>query len=71
MQNRNSVCLYWSGYYTKRTHRRDPTTARRGHFELLGCPPGPIRASLEQPGCRSLRNGVHIDAKLSADAGST
>ena len=46
MQNRNSVCLYWSGYYTPCTHQRDPTTAGRGHFELLDVSPGPNRISL-------------------------
>ena len=47
MQNRNLVCLYWSGYYTPCTRQRYPTTARRGHFELLGVPPGPNRTSLD------------------------
>ena len=46
-EQKNLVCLYWSGYYTKRTHRRDPTTARRGHFELLDFSPGPNRTSLD------------------------
>ena len=39
------VCLYRSGYYTIRTHRRNPTTARREHFELLDVSPGPNRTS--------------------------
>ena len=47
MQNRNLVRLYWSGYYTPCTRQRYPTTARRGHFELLGVPPGPNRTSLD------------------------
>ena len=41
------VCLYRSGYYTIRTHRRYPTTARREHFELLDVSPGPNRTSLD------------------------
>ena len=44
---RNLVCLYWSGYCTTCTHRCYPTTAGRGHFELLGFPPGPNRTSLD------------------------
>ena len=43
---KNLVCLCWSGYYTPHTLQREPTTARRGHFELLGFPPGPNRVSL-------------------------
>ena len=39
------VCLYQSGCYTLRTHRRNPTTARREHFELLDVSPGPNRTS--------------------------
>ena len=39
------VCLYRSGCYTIRTHRRNPTTARREHFELLDVSPGPNRTS--------------------------
>ena len=46
-KKRNLVCLYWSGYYTICTHQRNPTTAWRGHFELLGFPPGPNRTSLD------------------------
>ena len=46
-RKRNLVCLYWSGYYTICTHQRNPTTAWRGHFELLGFPPGPNRTSLD------------------------
>ena len=46
MQNRNLVRLYWSGYYTPCTRQRDPTTAGRGHFELLDVSPGPNRTSL-------------------------
>ena len=38
---KNLVCLYRSGCYTIRTHRRNPTTARREHFELLDVSPGP------------------------------
>ena len=37
------VCLCWTGCYTLCTHRRDLTTAHRGHFELLDFSPGPIR----------------------------
>ena len=46
-KKRNLVCLHWSGYYTICTHQRNPTTAWRGHFELLGFPPGPNRTSLD------------------------
>ena len=46
-KKRNLVCLYWSGYNTICTHQRNPTTAWRGHFELLGFPPGPNRTSLD------------------------
>ncbi len=35
------------GCNTECTHRRDPTTARRGHFELLDFSPGPFRTSLD------------------------
>ena len=35
------------GYCTPCTRQRYPTTARRGHFELLGVPPGPNRTSLD------------------------
>ena len=42
---KNLVCLYRSGCYTIRTHRRNPTTARREHFELLDVSPGPNRTS--------------------------
>ena len=45
MVKRILVCLYRSGYYTIRTHRRYPTTARREHFELLDVSPGPNRTS--------------------------
>ena len=47
MVKRILVCLYRSGYYTIRTHRRYPTTARREHFELLDVSPGPNRTSLD------------------------
>ena len=46
-KKRNLVCLYWSGYNTICTLPRNPTSAGRGHFELLGCPPGPNRTSLD------------------------
>ena len=45
MVKRILVCLYQSGYCTIRTHRRNPTTARREHFELLDVSPGPNRTS--------------------------
>ena len=45
-RRKNLVCLCWLGYEPLLTHRRDPTTARRGYFELLGFPPGPNRTSL-------------------------
>ena len=44
------VCLYWSGYYTLHTHLRNPTTAQRGHFELLDVSSGPFRTSLDNLG---------------------
>ncbi len=43
---KSHVCLCWSGCCTLPTRRRDPTTACRGRFELLGFPPGPVRTSL-------------------------
>ena len=39
------VCLYRSGCCNTCTHRRNPTTARREHFELLDVSPGPNRTS--------------------------
>ncbi|KAF7268376.1 hypothetical protein GWI33_018494 [Rhynchophorus ferrugineus] len=52
--------------------RRDPTTAQRGDFWLLGFPSGPVRPSLgNQPGHPELPQGTHIDAALSADTRST
>ena len=47
IKQKNSVCLCWMGYCTPCTRQRYPTTARRGHFELLGVPPGPNRTSLD------------------------
>ena len=60
MVKRILVCLYRSGYYTIRTHRRYPTTARREHFELLDVSPGPNRTSsdnLATPGSPVLKFG--------------
>ena len=44
-RKKHLVCLYRPGSWTRRTHRRDPATARRGHFELLDFSPGPFRVS--------------------------
>ena len=41
------VCLYRSGCCNICTYRRNPTTARREHFELLDVSPGPNRTSLD------------------------
>ena len=50
------VCLCWMGYPAAATHRRRPATAPRVRFELLGRPPGPVRASLD-----------HLDTPDSSD----
>ena len=45
-KSRLLVCLCWVGSPASATHRRRPATAPRVRFELLGRPPGPVRASL-------------------------
>jgi len=37
---------YRLGCWSRRTHWRDPTTARHGDFWLLGFPSGPFHPSL-------------------------
>ena len=59
------------GHPTSVIHRRDPATAPRGGFWLLGFPPGPVRPSLDDLAATALRHDRHIDAVLSADARST
>ncbi|CAB4065542.1 TSEN34 [Lepeophtheirus salmonis] len=53
------------------TRQRDPTTACRGYFRLLDFSPRSITYLVRQPGCLGLLQDTHVDAKLSADAGST
>ncbi|KAL5103259.1 hypothetical protein TcWFU_005943 [Taenia crassiceps] len=52
-------------------HRRDPATAPRGSFWLLGFPPRPVRPSLDDLETTALRHDLHIDAALGVDARST
>ena len=59
------------GHPTSVIHRRDPATAPRGGFWLLGFPPGPVRPSLDDLETTALRHGPHIGAALSMDARST
>lgn len=59
------------GQPTPTIHRRDPATAPRGGFWLLGFPPGPMRPSLDDLETTALRHDLHIDAVLGVDARST
>nr|CDS26325.2 dnaJ subfamily B [Hymenolepis microstoma] len=52
-------------------YKRDPATAPRGGFWLLGFPPGPLRPSLDDLETTALRQDPHIDAELSTDTRST
>ena len=53
------------------THQRGPTTAPRGQFELLCLQPDPVPGSSDHLGISVLLHDDHVDAELSADAGST
>ncbi|VDK25536.1 unnamed protein product [Taenia asiatica] len=59
------------GHPAPTIHRRDPTTAPRGSFWLLGFPPGPMRPSLDDLETTALRHDLHIDAALGVDTRST
>ena len=70
-KGRVEVVSHAPGRSARAIHRRDPATAPRGSFWLLGFPPGPVRPSLDDLVATALRHDRHIDAVLSADARST